>query len=226
MLEFADWIQITQSELDARYRLLDLLETLIKEHLPEAEVFMFGSTANRLALPGSDIDVLVSMPGVTQNSTYNLLFDSVVHIIAASKLFDEIEPIKTAQVPIIQARHRKSGISIDLVIEREDGLQGLCLVVSLKEAFPELHPLYLLVKSFLCNKNVHKPWKGGIGSFVLINLITVYLQSIAKQETRKDNIGIHGLVIGFLYFIGEEFQHRHVGLSILAGGFAFDRRNE
>ena len=94
----------------------------------------------------------------------------------SSKEFDEIEPIKTCQVPIIQARHKKSGISIDLVIDREDGLQGLCVVSSLIEAFPELVPVYLIVKAFLVSKNVHKPWKGGMGSFVLINLLTHYLQ--------------------------------------------------
>lgn len=83
---------------------------------------MFGSTANRLALPGSDIDVLVCVDHVTHNTTYNLLFDCVHLIIRNSQKFEEIEPIKTSQVPIIQARHRKTGISIDLVIDREDGL--------------------------------------------------------------------------------------------------------
>ena len=83
---------------------------------------MFGSTANRLALPGSDIDVLVCVPHVTCSFTYNLLYETVLHILIASQAFDEIEPIKTSQVPIISARHIASGVSLDMVIDRDDGL--------------------------------------------------------------------------------------------------------
>ena len=83
------------------------------------------------------------------------------------------------------------------------------MVTTLVEAYPELRSLYFLIKAFLVNKNAHKPWKGGIGSFVLINLITVYLQlthakKIAKKKATEESseVGIHGLAIGFLSFIG------------------------
>jgi len=175
VLEFADWIQINTEELQIRYNLLSDIESLIKQHISRAEVCMFGSTANRLALPSSDIDLLVFVPGITTSSSYSMLFDAILHIILGSKSFNEIEPIYTSQVPIISARHIKSGISIDLVIDRDDGLQGLCLVTTLDDTFKELRPLYLLTKAFLCSKNVHKPWKGGIGSFVLVNLIIAFL---------------------------------------------------
>jgi hypothetical protein len=62
---------------------------------------MFGSTANRFALPGSDIDVLILHPDVTQSHTYNLLYEAILQILLASKEFIEIEPIKSTTVPII-----------------------------------------------------------------------------------------------------------------------------
>lgn len=34
------------------------------------------------------------------------------------------------------------------------------------------------------------------------------------------------MVIEFLDFIGNELRHRNVGLSILYGGYAFDRNND
>lgn len=81
------------------------------------------------------------------------------------------------------------------------------MVTTLVEAYPELRSLYFLIKAFLVNKNAHKPWKGGIGSFVLINLITVYLQlthakKLAKATEESSEVGMHGLAIGFLSFIG------------------------
>ena len=62
---------------------------------------MFGSTASRFALPGSDIDVLISHPNVTQAHTYNLLYETILQILISSKEFVEIEAIKTTKVPII-----------------------------------------------------------------------------------------------------------------------------
>jgi len=70
VIEFANWVQINEEELRVRYELLAQIESLIKASISDAEVVMFGSTANRLALPGSDIDVLVCLNNVTQNKTY------------------------------------------------------------------------------------------------------------------------------------------------------------
>ncbi len=72
-------------ELDIRYNLLKDIESLIQKYLPDSKVFMFGSTANRLALPDSDIDVLVCIDHVKESSTYNILYETIYHIILDSK---------------------------------------------------------------------------------------------------------------------------------------------
>lgn len=187
---------------------------------------MFGSTANRFALPGSDIDVLILHPDVTQSHTYNLLYEAILQILLASKEFIEIEPIKSTTVPIIQARHKKTQISVDIVLEREDGMQGLILIRTLDFQYRELQTLYLVIKAFLVSKNVHKPWKGGIGSFVLINMITAFLQDEYKKKllTTEDQ-PLHVLVLEFCRFIGFELRHKNVAISILQGGFFFDRND-
>ena len=64
---------------------------------------------------------------------------------------------------------------MDIVVNREDGLKGLSLVSKLLESFKELRPMYFVIKAFLKYKNLHKPYKGGIGSFTLINMIVCYL---------------------------------------------------
>jgi DNA polymerase sigma len=51
----------------------------------------------------------------------------------------------------------------------------------------ELQTLYLVIKVLLVSKNVHKPWKGGIGSFVLINLITAFLEDEYKKKLEDTN---------------------------------------
>ncbi|TNV78011.1 hypothetical protein FGO68_gene9181 [Halteria grandinella] len=229
-LEFTTWAQLTPKELSLRLSILSELESLIKSHIPLASVALFGSTANRLALPGSDIDILISLPLVTVSHTYGLLYESIVAILQGSDLVEQVEAIRTAAVPIVQARHKATGISVDIVIEREDGLQGLCLVMALQKAYVELRPIYIIVKAMVSYKQVHKPWRGGVGSFVLINMIVSYLQhKLYKPKalgTLSTEPTLPELVIGFLRFFGEDLNMRRVGLSILGGGYLFDRRDD
>lgn len=192
---------------------------------------MFGSTANRLALPGSDIDVLITVPHIQSSHAYQLLFEVIEKLLRTSRDFTDVNPITDAQVPIIQVTHKQTQVSVDIVINRDDGLQGLALVSILLNNFTELRPLYFLVKAYLVYKNIHKPWKGGIGSFVLINMLTCYLQlrhtkRLARGEEELGEAGLHGLVIGFFNFMGRELKAKQVGLSILGGGFAFDKYDE
>ena len=74
---------------------------------------------------------------------------------------------------------------MDIVMNRDDGLKGLSLVTTLLNEFAELRPMYFVLKAFLKYKTLHKPYTGGIGSFVLINMITAYLQMHYK---RTENI--------------------------------------
>ena len=85
VIEFTNWLEIDEKDLKVRYAILAKIELLIKKHIKEAETYMFGSTANRLALPGSDIDVLVCVPNVTCSFTYNLVYETVLQILIGSK---------------------------------------------------------------------------------------------------------------------------------------------
>ena len=107
---------------------------------------MFGSTANRLALRGSDIDVLVI------NDKVRFLYDEIAKLMIESPIFDEVDDIRDAEVPIINAVHKKTGIKIDMVINRMDGLQGLAIVTKFLVHFPELRYIYFVIKSFLKSK--------------------------------------------------------------------------
>jgi DNA polymerase sigma len=107
--------------------MLTHIESLIHKYIPSSKIFMFGSTANRLAFPGSDIDVLV----VENSISFDRLYNDVHQILYQSGEFEYVEAIRSTTVPVIQASHQKTGISMDIVINAEDGLKGLSLVMSL-----------------------------------------------------------------------------------------------
>ena len=101
---------------------------------------------------------------------------------------------------------------MDIVINREDGLKGLSLVMTMIELFPELRPIYFVIKAFLKYKNMHKPYKGGIGSFVLINMIVAYLQSHYKKGNKPLYLQDH--IIKFFEFYTNKLNFTEVGISI------------
>jgi non-canonical poly(A) RNA polymerase PAPD5/7 len=91
------------------------------------------------------------------------------------------------------------------------------------------------MKAFLKYKNLHKPYKGGIGSFVLINMIVAYLQYEAKLVHHQSSSTPHHLqqqipryylhehLLKFLDFFAVKLNLKHVGISIRAGGFFFNK---
>lgn len=215
-----NWIQLDDAEIKKRFELQLHLQAMIKAHLPTVNVYMFGSTANRLAFPGSDIDLLL----MGDNYAFGDLFKAIELIMLNSGEFEYVDAISTAQVPIIQAMHKKTDISMDIVINREDGLRGLSLVSTMLEEYVELRPIYFVLKAFLKYKNLHKPYKGGIGSFVLVNMIVVYLQTHYKLGNPPMYLQDH--IIKFLEFYVHKLEFSKVGVSIREGGFFFDKDHE
>ena len=67
-----------------------------------------------------------------------------------------------------------------------------------------------------------------MGSFVLINFISCFLQKEYKKRVLsiQEPLALHALVINFLDYLGNILRHKKAGLSILYGGFAFNRFDE
>ncbi|CDW89117.1 poly rna polymerase [Stylonychia lemnae] len=223
VLRFVEWIQMSDAEIKQRYEILNEIEKLVQIKIPGTQLYMFGSTANRLAFSGSDIDILV----MNNDYGYANLYNHVLHIMVESNLFESIDDIRNTQVPIIQAQHKATGISMDIVMNRDDGLKGLSLVSTLISKYPELRPMYFVLKAFLKYKNVHKPYTGGIGSFVLINMIAFYLQMHYKRvRDINEKVFLQDHIICFFKFFGRQLDIKFLGFSIRDGGFIFDKDHE
>ncbi len=71
-------------ELPSRYR--ETLETLLREHLPEVEVWAYGSRVNGQCHDGSDLDLILRGPGLQKiplerlRSFENAVEDSTIPI--------------------------------------------------------------------------------------------------------------------------------------------------
>jgi non-canonical poly(A) RNA polymerase PAPD5/7 len=139
---------------------------------------MFGSSANRLALGSSDIDMLVYDPKISLNELFRKTFLTLV----SHDMFEYVQQITTSRVPIIKLLHKETDINFDISFNNEDALRGLAVVMKIQEAYPELRPLFFVIKAFLKDRGLHEPFTGGIGSFTLVNMIVYYLQSQYKLK--------------------------------------------
>ena len=91
-------------------------------------------------------------------------------------------------VPILKIKDAETGIHADICFNREDGYKGVICALSMQVNFPELRPLYFILKVFLKEReNLDQTRDGGVCSFMLLNMITFYLQSHYKESLKRYN---------------------------------------
>ena len=186
----------------------------VQQVYPKAECVMFGSTASEFALKGSDIDILVFHPSVK----FTVLCDKIQQRLLKVKAFEYVEKI-FASVPILKLKDNKTGICVDIAFNRDDGILGCTLSVLQSKLFPELRPLYFVIKAFLRERFLDQTRKGGVCSFMLINMIVYYLQTQYKEGLLNKMLHLH--LYDFFKLYGIQTNNKEVGISVRAGGFTF-----
>ena len=152
-------------------QVMDKVSKVVYECYPTAQVMVFGSVANGLNLPNSDIDVLVYLPEQKDIPLINKLTSAF----AKSGLCRSINPIKHAKVPIIKIQEKSTNQNIDISFNRTNGIYCVKLVKTLLRKYPELKPLLLVIKAFLKCRELNETYTGGVSSFLLTMLVTSYL---------------------------------------------------
>ncbi|PKU68369.1 DNA polymerase sigma subunit [Dendrobium catenatum] len=102
------------------------------------------------------------------------------------------------------------------------GLQTSELVRKLTQQFPASVPLALVLKKFLADRSLDHSYSGGLSSYCLVLLITRFLQHEHHcGYYMKQNLG--SLLMEFLYFFGNVFDPRQMGISIQGSGVYMKR---
>eukprot|EP00597_Dinobryon_sp_UTEXLB2267_P017252 CAMPEP_0201095982 /NCGR_PEP_ID=MMETSP0812-20130820/4895_1 /ASSEMBLY_ACC=CAM_ASM_000668 /TAXON_ID=98059 /ORGANISM="Dinobryon sp., Strain UTEXLB2267" /LENGTH=243 /DNA_ID=CAMNT_0047349919 /DNA_START=475 /DNA_END=1206 /DNA_ORIENTATION=- len=138
------------------------------------------------------------------------------------------EAITNAKVPIVKIDHIRSGISVDICINNDSGLQTGNTIKKLVNQFPPLRPLTIILKIFLTQRRLNDTYSGGIGSFLLSCMVASFLQMKAKTSQQLKiapawNLG--ALLLEFFHLYGSSFNYYTVGISIRGGGSYFPKRS-
>ncbi|GLI71495.1 hypothetical protein VaNZ11_016710 [Volvox africanus] len=197
MVAFARDSSPGKEELTALTRGLAAIQRVAEEIWPSARVVLFGSQASGLALPSSDVDLVV-LGTSRPTSRPSKDFKSSERTRVAHKLgelavklrragFIRSYEVIHAKVPIVKAvllpldendRPMQNGglhLAMDISMGAETGLTGVAMVQRAVALLPPLRPLCLVVKALLKETGLNEVFTGGLSSYCLVNMMIAHL---------------------------------------------------
>lgn len=150
-------MQLTQSERAARENAKAAIQSVVHDLWPNAEVREFGSAASGLALPNSDIDMMVI--GVSDETLLRMLEAKLL----ASNIAEpnSIQARDNVRVPIIEFVERQSKINVDMPFFH--GPSSLMVAEMLNEyqrKYPVLAKLLFVLKQYLKQRQLNDVFTG------------------------------------------------------------------
>ena len=86
---------------------------------------MFGSCATKLYLPFSDLDLVVVTGDHGKANEKNLVKKLAKELFANKSLYENIEAILNAKVPLVKCRDKITRLNLDVSFNRENGISAV-----------------------------------------------------------------------------------------------------
>ncbi|GBG32330.1 PolyA RNA polymerase protein 1 [Hondaea fermentalgiana] len=220
ILQFVKLIGATKPENTARANDLESIRALTNELFPKSTVEVFGSYANDLCIPNSDVDMVLF--GAPASAIFTLSRE-----LSKRDMVEKIETISSARVPIIKMHLKGSPFEIDICFDKESGISTGQMVRKLVQEMPALRPLVLTIKYFLAQRDINETYRGGIGSHLCLCMIVSMLQQFRRrmllskdqQNDRVEDLeDLGALLLEFLDLYGRRFNYGKVAISLRHGG--------
>ncbi|CAG9310124.1 unnamed protein product [Blepharisma stoltei] len=226
IIDFYDFMQPTPSEKADQQSILNRLTEKTRNIWPNSEVNIFGSLANGLWLPTSDIDIVIKTQTDQDSAT---LIDLLSSDLVQSAMASEIEKIYNARVPIIKFVDRSTGLHVDISFNISGGIEGVNIVKEYLAKYPEVKYIVFVLKYFLKQRGLNETYLGGIGSFLLFCMVVSSVQMHPAHKGDNKHYGRYTLghfLVNFFQLYGSEFNYLDVGISIKGNGSYFQKRTK
>lgn len=213
---FAKHMSLTASEKNNRKAVLYLAKGIISHStdFKVEEAYNYGSFRTGIAMPYSDIDIGID---TTEHSP-----ERVSH--AMSKLYDRLNHsddfICVVHRPglnaIITAQHKSTGIDVQIMVKQGKFHPQDSRVIEHLRNIPNLHKLYMVVRTALGIRGLVDPYIGGISAY------GTFMMLVAALTRRGTPSEIHGSpstqLMHFLSF-WSDFDTTRRGITIGWDGF-------
>lgn len=211
--DFCNYIQPTDEEIQQRQWLVNSLTDLASQLFPGSEIKLFGSCVTGLALPTSDID-MVLLTGDNSNPVQTLRKFSRAISKKKMSIRGTLQVISKTKVPIIKFTDKKHNIKVDICCNYENGPEAIEMINEL-QATPGVTELVLVVKQYLAQRELNVVNNGGVGSLSVLlmvsNFINMHPYIQADWIDPRDNLGV--LLVDFLELFGRNLNYEQVGIS-------------
>ena len=188
-LEISSYISsIIPKDENYKKRLLtiSLLKSIIHSKFPFWNVFIFGSFYQNLSTIFSDIDFTIITNKKNEIIYDDLFYLNLIKNLLIEKKFGYNIKIIKARVPIIKCVCIKTGINVDINVNRINGIKtGEIINKKIKENEIVKNNV-ILIKMILKLINFNECKEGGMSSFVLFNLVWFYYQFLMKNKMKKN----------------------------------------
>ncbi len=171
IVEFYNYYGPNEAENEARKRFFGKVKREIKFMWPNAKVKVFGSTATKLFLPMSDVDVVVRVPGFEKSSMK--MVRKMQARLARLSWTRSCEPI-LAKVPIVKLEDTDSNLFMDISFNKSNGVAAVNFIKKFMVIYPEMKFLLLVLKAFLKSRGLNETFHGGLSSYLLTVLVISY----------------------------------------------------
>lgn len=180
LIDYAYHIEPKESLLDKRSMTLKLFMDIIKDKYPQWDIKTFGSYAQGTQTIFSDLDLVIFKKEKEHLTDYEMLKE-ISQWLRRKQFGYNIQFIK-ARVPIIKVICQKTGISIDISVNRSNGYEAAQIIRKKLEEIAVLKPIILFLKILLRVEHLNEAHIGGMSSFLLFSLVFFYYQRIVKNH--------------------------------------------
>lgn len=218
VLDFVHFMKHTPEEIEARRSWVRTIGGVCRTLWPQSEIRIFGSFFTGLSLPNGDVDVAVLNVPCRPGTAMKILADTML----ASGEISWLEIIESAKVPVMKIRSQSCGLRADIVFNMQDGLQTSRFIKQSLKDYPQMYPLLVFIKYFLLQRGLNDTFTGGMGSYLLCNVVLHFLQRHPCMRDSKlfSSTSLGHLLFDFMKYYGRDFRY-DVGISVLDGGYTF-----
>ena len=149
-----------------------------------AAVTLFGSCATGLALPTSDVDVMITAQTPRYAGNLPWLEHIAQTLIDSGTIAQNKPTITNAQVPILRFVEAESQLKVDIVGGVPVAATGEWILEQ-QRLHPSFRPVVLALKVFLAQRCLHETYKGFIGSYLLYVMVAEAARSTMVAEAAR-----------------------------------------
>ena len=185
--------------------LVNRLEKVVIRCFSGSFLAVYGSYSTRLALPSSDLDLVVVNSGVYREEMGEAIKELEENMRNCTYL-NVIKAISTATVPVLKLKTGKE-VSVDVTIDDggHGGMATTALVTDFLRRFEGARKCVLVLKQLLVAHDLHSAYQGGLCSYSLVLWLAVFCKANYTSQCGA-------LLLDFLSFYGRQFDPKSTSI--------------